>query len=77
MDGVSVSVVLGEESEPKPIANKPKKKKGRGRYLFEANSNMNAEDKIVSAKMSSKEYYHECKFNWNKSKQKKCYARCP
>jgi hypothetical protein len=35
------------------------------------------EDKKVSAKMSSMEYYNESKFNWNKSKQKKCYARCP
>jgi hypothetical protein len=36
---------------------------------------MNAEDKMSSAKMSSKEYNHESKFNWNISKQKKCYAR--
>jgi hypothetical protein len=25
--------------------------------------------------MSSKDFYHESKFNWNISKQKKCYAR--
>jgi hypothetical protein len=31
---------------------------------------------MSSAEMSSKEYYHESKFNWNISKQKKCYARC-
>jgi hypothetical protein len=31
---------------------------------------MNADDKKLSAKMSSKEYYHEAKFNWNKRKQK-------
>jgi hypothetical protein len=37
---------------------------------------MNAEDKKMLAKMSSKEYYHESKFSWNVSKQKKCYARC-
>jgi hypothetical protein len=46
------------------------------RYLFVAKNNMNAEDKTSSAKMSLKEYYHEPKFNWNTSKQKKCYARC-
>jgi hypothetical protein len=27
--------------------------------------------------MSSKDYYHEIKFNWNMRKQKKCYARHP
>jgi len=40
-------------------------------------NNTNAEDKMSSAKMSSKEYYHESKFNWNISKQKKCHARSP
>jgi hypothetical protein len=40
-------------------------------------NNSNAKDKKQSAKMSSKEYYHESKFNWNVSKEKKCYARCP
>jgi hypothetical protein len=43
--------------------------------LSHAKNQTNAEDKTSSAKMSSKEYYHESKFNWNKSKQKKCYAR--
>jgi hypothetical protein len=43
--------------------------------LFVAKNNTNAEDKTTSAKMSSKEYYHESKFNWNISKQKKCYVR--
>jgi hypothetical protein len=43
-------------------------------YLFIAKNNINAEDKKLSAKMSSKEYYHD---NWNVSKQKKYYARCP
>jgi hypothetical protein len=42
--------------------------------LFVTKNNTNAEDKTSSAKMSSKEYYHELKFNWNISKQKKCYA---
>jgi hypothetical protein len=45
-------------------------------YLFVTKNNTNAEDKMSSAKMSSKAYYHESKFNWNISKQKKCYARC-
>jgi hypothetical protein len=44
--------------------------------LFIAKNNLNAEDKKMSSKMSSKEYYHESRFNWNISKQKKCYARC-
>jgi hypothetical protein len=88
IDGVSVSVPLGEESEPKSRA---KRKRGeedvvpalsspsyetkneldpRLCYLFIANSNMNAEDKKMSSKMSHKEYYPESKFNWNISKQK-------
>jgi hypothetical protein len=46
------------------------------RYLFVAKNNTNTEDKTSSAKISLKEYYHESKFNWNISKQKKCYARC-
>jgi hypothetical protein len=45
--------------------------------LFIAKNNTNVEDKKLSAKMSSKEYSHESKFNWNEIKQKKCYARCP
>jgi hypothetical protein len=36
---------------------------------------MNADDKKLSAQSSSKEYYHEAKFNWNKRKQNKCDAR--
>ncbi len=44
--------------------------------MFVVKNNMNAEDKISSTKMSSKEYYHELKFNWYISKQKKGYARC-
>jgi hypothetical protein len=89
-DGVSVSVLLGEESEPKPRACKPKRKRGEEDglpvlfllsyetragldpglcYLFVAKNNLNAKDKKLSSKMSSKEYYHESKFNWNKSKQ--------
>ncbi len=46
-------------------------------YLFLVKSNMNVEDKKSSSKMSSKEYYNECMYNWNKNKQKKWYARCP
>ncbi len=89
---------MGEESEPKPRACKPKRKRGEEdelpalsspsyetrvglepglHYLFIAKNNSNAKDKKLSAKMSSKEYYHESKFNWNIRKQKKCYARCP
>jgi len=96
-DGISVSVVLGEECKPKPKARKTKRKRREEddeptvssasyeirvgldpglHYLFVAKNNTNAEDKMSSAKMSSKEYYHELNFNWNKSKQKKCYARC-
>jgi hypothetical protein len=84
---------LGEESEPKPRAHKPKRERGEEddvpalsspsyetrvgldlglQHLFIAKNKTNAEDKKLSAKMSSKEYYHETKFNWNKSKQKKC-----
>ncbi len=44
-------------------------------YLFIAKNNTNLEDKKSSAKMTSKEYYHECMINLNKSKQKKCYVR--
>jgi hypothetical protein len=97
-NGVSVSVLLGEESEPKPRAHKPKRKRGEEDglpamsspsyemrvgldpglcYLFVAKNNSNPKDKKLSAKMSSNEYYHESKFNWNKSKQNKCYTRCP
>jgi hypothetical protein len=86
--GVSVSVLLGEECQPKPRAHKPMRKREEEEeapalsspsyetkvgldpafhYLLIAKSNMNAEEKKSSAKMSSKEYYHE----------KKCYARCP
>jgi hypothetical protein len=89
---------LGEESEPKPRAHKPKRKRGEEdavpalsslsyetrvgldpgvHYLFIVKNNLNTEEKKLSAKMSSKEYYHESKFNWKISKQKKCYARCP
>jgi hypothetical protein len=96
-DGVSVSVVLGEESESKPNVRKTKRKRREEdnqpsvssasyevrvgldpglRYLFVAKNNTNADDKTSSTKMSSKEYYHESKFNCNTSKQKKCYARC-
>jgi hypothetical protein len=85
-DGVSVSVVLGEECKLKPKVHKSKRKRGEEdneptvlsasydvrvgldpglRYLFVAKNNMNAENKTISAKMSSKEYYHESKFNWN------------
>jgi hypothetical protein len=32
-------------------------------YLFIVKNNMNVEDKKLSANMSSKEYYHESKFN--------------
>jgi hypothetical protein len=45
--------------------------------LFVAKNYLNAEDKKLSSKINSKEYYHETKFNWNKSKQKKCNGRCP
>jgi hypothetical protein len=96
-DGISVSVVLGEECESKPKVRKTKRKQREEdneptvlsacydvrvgldpglRYLFVAKNNINAEDKMSSAKMSLKEYYHQSKFNWNTSKQKKCYARC-
>jgi hypothetical protein len=78
-NGVSVSVVLGEDSEPKSRARKSKRKRGDEDelpalsslsyetsvgldpgllYLFIAKNNSNAEDKKLSAKMSSKEYYH-------------------
>jgi hypothetical protein len=42
-----------------------------------AKNNMNVENKKLSAKMSSNEYYHEKNFNWNMRRQKKCYARHP
>jgi hypothetical protein len=45
-------------------------------YLLITKNNVNVDDKL-SAKMSSKEYYHETKLNCNKSKQKKSYARHP
>jgi hypothetical protein len=96
-DGIPVTVLLGEECEPKPKACKTKRKQREEddeptvssasydirvgldpglRYLFVAKNNTNEEDKTALAKMSSKGYYHESKFNWNISKQKKCYARC-
>jgi len=43
--------------------------------LFIAKNNMNAEDKMLSTKMRSKEYNHEAKFNWSVKKQKNCCAR--
>jgi len=91
-DGVSVSVLLGEECEPKPKAHKNKRKQREEDdeptvssasydvrvgldpglcYLLVAKNNTNAEDKTSLAKMSSKEYYHESKFNWSINKQKK------
>jgi len=36
--------------------------------LFFAKNYTNAEDKMSLAKMISKGYYHESKFNWNISK---------
>jgi hypothetical protein len=45
--------------------------------LLVAKNNMNEADKKLSAKMRSKEYYHESKLKWNISKQKKCFTRHP
>jgi hypothetical protein len=44
--------------------------------LYIAKNNTNVEDIKLLANMSSNEYYHEVKNNWNVSKQKKCYERC-
>jgi hypothetical protein len=81
-DGASVSVLLGEECQPKPRAHKPKRKRGEEDvvpalsllsyetrveldpglpYLFVVKNNRNKDDKKLSAKMSSKKYYHDSK----------------
>ena len=39
------------------------------RYLFVGKSNENADSKKETVRMSSKQYYHDCSFNWTAQKQ--------
>jgi hypothetical protein len=45
------------------------------RYVFVMKSNENIDDKKKLIKMSSRQYYHDTKFNWNKEKQQQSYKR--
>ena len=94
-NGMSVSVVLGEEcvTIPKQQSTKRKHKVDDElvvlltsydvtvgldpslRYLFVIKNNENEENKKKSVKMSSRQYYHDTKFNWNKEKQEQSYKR--
>jgi hypothetical protein len=38
-------------------------------------SNENIDKKKSSVRMSSKQYYHDCKFNWKTEKQQRCYEK--
>jgi hypothetical protein len=42
-------------------------------YVFMGKSNENIDKKKSSIRMSSKQYYHDCKFNWKTQKQKHHY----
>ncbi len=44
-------------------------------YLFVLENNENVDDKNRLVKMSSRQYYHGTKFNWNKGKQQWSYKR--
>jgi hypothetical protein len=43
------------------------------RYVFVGKSNENIDKKKSSIRMSSKQYYHDCKFNWKTQKQQRSY----
>ena len=45
------------------------------RYIFVTKNNENIDNKKKSVKMSSRQYYHDTKFNWNKGKQQQSYKR--
>ena len=94
-DGISVSVLLGEECITIPKRQSTKRKREYCdepvvsstnydvtvgldpglRYVFVTKSNENIDDKKKSVKMSSRQYYHDTKFNWNKGKQQRSYKR--
>jgi hypothetical protein len=42
-------------------------------YVFVGKSNENIDNKKSSIRMSSKQYYHDCKFSWKTQKQKRHY----
>jgi len=44
-------------------------------YVFMGKSNENIDKKKSSIRMSSKQYYHDCKFNWKTEKQQRCYEK--
>jgi hypothetical protein len=43
------------------------------RYMFVGKCNENIDKKKSSIRMSSKQYYHDCKFNWKTQKQQCSY----
>jgi hypothetical protein len=45
------------------------------RYLFVGKSNENSDSKKQTVRMSSKQYYHDCRFNWKVQKQQRCYEK--
>jgi hypothetical protein len=43
------------------------------RYVFVTKNNENIDNKKKLVKMSSRQYYHDTTFNWNKGKQQQTY----
>jgi hypothetical protein len=41
--------------------------------IFVAKNNKNIDDKKKLVRMSSRQYYHDTKFNWKKGKQQQWY----
>jgi hypothetical protein len=44
-------------------------------YLFVMKNSENVDNKKKLVKMSSRQYYHDTKFNWNKGKQEQSYKK--
>jgi hypothetical protein len=88
-DGVSVSVVLEYEEKQGHLPTKRKWNDNTAvsstdygfmvgidpglRYVFLGKSDDSIDKKKSSIRMSSKQYYYDCKFNWKTQKQKCCY----
>jgi hypothetical protein len=82
IDGVSVSVLLGEESEPKPRAHKPKRKRGErdevpALFLLSYDTRVGLDPGLHYLFVVKNNSNAKTKFNLNISKQRKSYARCP
>jgi hypothetical protein len=44
-------------------------------YVFIGKNNENADSKKETVRMSSKQYYHDCRFNWKVQKEQRCYKK--